>query len=149
MQVQDITIPCSNGITLAGQSYTNTPPSTHPNGSANSTEEQRILCLHGWMDNCRSFYWLAPHILQNSHSTSTHTRIVALDFVGHGHSDHTAEPGSVLAEHVFYVAEALRVLKWSNLTLMGHSMGASVACLYAATFPEQVDKLILLEGGKR
>lgn len=53
----------------------------------------------------------------------------------------------VLAETAFYVAEALRELSWNeNITLVGHSMGASVACLYAAAFPEQINKLLLIEG---
>ena len=35
--------------------------------------------------------------------------------------------------------------KWDRLILLGHSMGASVATLFAGTFPEKVDKLVLLE----
>jgi pimeloyl-ACP methyl ester carboxylesterase len=39
-------------------------------------------------------------------------------------------------------------LEWDGapFTLIGHSMGASVALLYAASFPELVDKLVLLDG---
>lgn len=148
MQVEDINIECSNGIRLAAQSYTTAT------SSVLQQKNHRILCLHGWMDNCRSYHIIAPYLLQ---SFSTH--IVALDFVGHGHSDHSAEPGVVLAQHVYYVAEALRVLGWvpglgeaagaepATVTLIGHSMGAGVASLYAAAFPEHVERLVLLEGG--
>ena len=41
-----------------------------------------VLALHGWLDNAASFARLAPK-LQG-------LRIVALDFAGHGHSDHRA-----------------------------------------------------------
>jgi pimeloyl-ACP methyl ester carboxylesterase len=34
-----------------------------------------------------------------------------------------------------------------GIVLVGHSMGAAICCMYAAAFPEQVYKLVLLEGG--
>jgi pimeloyl-ACP methyl ester carboxylesterase len=45
---------------------------------------------------------------------------------------------------VLDVADALAL---SKLNLLGHSRGAAIAMLFAATFPERVDKLVLLEGG--
>jgi pimeloyl-ACP methyl ester carboxylesterase len=100
--------------------------------------------------------------------SSSTTELVALDLPGHGLSSHKSDDGPplVLAESVFYVAEAVRQLQWwpqevmnkpelqenssisqPRFTLVGHSMGAGISCLYAAAFPEQVDKLVLLEGG--
>jgi len=38
-------------------------------------------------------------------------------------------------------------LAWPRCTLLGHSRGAGISMLFAATFPERVDKLVLLEGG--
>ncbi|XP_025048210.1 serine hydrolase-like protein 2 isoform X3 [Alligator sinensis] len=38
-------------------------------------------------------------------------------------------------------------LQWSRFTLMGHSMGGTVAGMFSCIFPEMVDKLILLESG--
>jgi pimeloyl-ACP methyl ester carboxylesterase len=156
-------------------------------------QQRRILCLHGWMDNCRSFYYLAPWLMQRLPPGS---ELVALDFPGHGWSSHKSidAPPTLLAETAFYVAEAVRLLQWdiasdennsipsdqtkgqtststtptadsTNTTttttrtvintnwlcprtfiLMGHSMGAAVSCLYAAAFPEQIERLVLLEG---
>lgn len=130
----DITLLCSDGIELAGQSYGN-----------KEDPSQKIMCLHGWMDNCRSYYHFAPHLLKK---LAERTHLVAIDFPGHGKSSHYGDrPPMVLAETAFYVAEALRSLSWNeNITLIGHSMGASVACLYAAAFPEQIQKLLLIEG---
>ena len=120
---------CSDGMKIAAQQWTNNNPA-----------QQRILCLHGWLDNCRSFYRLAPSLVN--------ANVVALDFVGHGWSSHKSADGppSVMSEHVFYVAEAVRQLEWESFTLIGHSMGAAVSLIYAAAFPEQVEKLVLLEG---
>ena len=44
-----------------------------------------VLALHGWLDNAASFARLAPKL--------EGLRIVALDFAGHGHSEHRAEIG--------------------------------------------------------
>jgi pimeloyl-ACP methyl ester carboxylesterase len=37
-------------------------------------------------------------------------------------------------------------LGWQRFALLGHSMGAGVACLVAGTFPERIERLVLLEG---
>jgi pimeloyl-ACP methyl ester carboxylesterase len=165
--VQELSLQCSDGLTVAAQSWS-TPNLTgsHPVDQANlgSEPNQRILCLHGWMDNCRSFHYLAPTIIQHYTSSlmngeqqksasSGSCQIVALDFPGHGLSSHKSldGPPALLAESAFYVNEVLHQLNWDHeskpFTLIGHSMGAGIACLYAAAFPEQVEKLILLEGG--
>ena len=103
------------------------------------------------MDNCRSFHYLAPFLIQN---LPAGTELVALDFPGHGLSSHKSVDGPpmMLAESAYYVAEAVQQLKWidgtnrSKITMVGHSMGAGVSCIYSAAFPEQVDCLVLLEG---
>jgi pimeloyl-ACP methyl ester carboxylesterase len=136
----EITLACADGMTLAAQSWK--PSSEH-------TTKRRILCLHGWMDNSASFHYLAPRIMEHF---PMDTELVALDFPGHGLSSHKSIDGPplMLSESAFYVAEAVRRLKWDSestpFTLIGHSMGAAVGCLYSAVYPEQVKNLVLLEG---
>lgn len=76
--------------------------------------------------------------------------LVALDFPGHGKSSHKPVDGPqvVLSEMAYYVAEAVRQLEWTqqSFSLIGHSMGAAIASLYAASFPEQIRSLVLLDG---
>lgn len=113
--------------------------------SEGSTSDERpagerwpILALHGWLDNAESFAPLADH-LPNP--------ILALDFSGHGHSDHApAELATHLIDHVRAVLEVSDQMGWERFVLMGHSMGAGVASLFAATFPERLQRLVLLEG---
>ena len=86
--------------------------------------------------------------------------LVALDFPGHGMSSHKSRDGPpmLLSELTYYVAEAMQQLEWTKqhqdgdnngckFSLIGHSMGAAVGCLYSAAFPEHVDQLVLVEGG--
>ncbi|MED5432165.1 MAG: alpha/beta fold hydrolase, partial [Pseudomonadota bacterium] len=73
--------------------------------------------------------------------------MVALDFSGHGHSQH--RPDGVVTHLVDHVRDVLAVvdqLGWSRFTLVGHSMGAGIACLFAAACPERVSRLVLIEG---
>ena len=112
------------------------------------SKQHKILCLHGWMDNCRSFHHLAPYLIQN---LPCGTELFAMDFPGHGLSSHKSidGPPAMLSELAYYVAEAREQLQWSKdepFIMIGHSMGAAVSCVYSAAFPEQVKSVILLEG---
>src|SRR5690606_28224632 len=43
--------------------------------------------------------------------------------------------------------DVIDALDWQRCTLLGHSRGAAISMLFAASFPERVEKLVLLEGG--
>jgi len=53
--------------------------------------------------------------------------------------------GYLFLENLEYVARVARHQGWESFGLLGHSMGAGIASLYAATFPEQVKALIMLD----
>ena len=161
--VVELTLPCSDGTVLAAQRWRACSSSHQVQDGAT----QRVLCLHGWMDNCRSFYSLAPSLVAEIPELD----IVCLDFPGHGESSHKSldSPPMVAAEHAYYVSEAVQALEWcqvpittskqrtqqftsdkstaSSFTLIGHSLGAAISTLYAAAFPEHIERLILLDGG--
>jgi pimeloyl-ACP methyl ester carboxylesterase len=144
-QVEEVLLNCTDGMRIAGQRW------THPqkNSSEAPNTNRRILCIHGFMDNCRSFYYLAPFLISN---LPHDTELVAIDLPGHGISSHGSKdhpPLNVLSEMVYYVAEAVHALQWddqSSFTLIGHSMGSAISVMYTATFPEQVEKFIILDG---
>jgi len=48
-------------------------------------------------------------------------------------------------ENLQYVQRVARHQGWNSFGLLGHSMGAGIASLYAATFPEQIKALIMLD----
>ncbi|NQD78874.1 alpha/beta fold hydrolase [Pseudomonas sp. CrR14] len=98
-----------------------------------------VIALHGWLDNAASFARLAPKL--------SGLRIVALDFAGHGHSDHRAPgAGYALWDYVHDVLLVAEQFGWQRFSLLGHSMGAIVSLLLAATFPERVQRLALIDG---
>lgn len=150
--VREVILPCPDGTKIAAQVWTTAESDDEgPEQPVESiSKPRRILCLHGWMDNCRSFHLLAPGLVE---SLPDDTECVALDLPGNGLSSHKSPDGPPdFAESAFYVAEAIRQLQWDKdirnrpITLIGHSLGAGVACLYTAAFPEQVEKLVLIDG---
>jgi pimeloyl-ACP methyl ester carboxylesterase len=104
-----------------------------------SGHSNKVLALHGWLDNAASFWHLAPLLAEYD------MEITAIDFPGHGHSDHRA-PGHNYG-FIDYVMDIQAVIKQMKhpVYLLCHSMGAAIAVMYAAAFPEQIKKLVLLE----
>lgn len=97
-----------------------------------------VLALHGWLDNAASFALLAP--LLNRY------QIVALDLAGHGRSQWRSRDASYPIWG--YVDDLRRVqqhLGADRFMLLGHSLGAGVASLFSACWPQTVIKLALIE----
>ncbi len=99
---------------------------------------QPILALHGWLDNAASFIPLMQQL--------SDWPWLALDLPGHGRSDHRGAGSSY--HFVDYCDELWQLTQQfaQPLTLVGHSLGALVAVAFAASFPERVQQLILIEG---
>jgi pimeloyl-ACP methyl ester carboxylesterase len=98
-----------------------------------------VLALHGWLDNCYSFRRLAQ--------VCPELRFLAIDLPGHGDSDWI--PAGMGYDFHFYglwVHELITSWSLQPFHLLGHSMGAAIASLYAGAFPEKLRSLILIEG---
>jgi pimeloyl-ACP methyl ester carboxylesterase len=99
-----------------------------------------VLASHGWLDNAGSFDILAPRLAD--------CELVALDLAGHGLSDSRSTDSAYnIWQDVGDLADVADDLGWRRFTLLGHSRGGAISMLFAATFPDRVDKLVLLEGG--
>ncbi|MFQ2108095.1 MULTISPECIES: alpha/beta fold hydrolase [Aeromonas] len=96
-----------------------------------------VIALHGWLDNGASFLPLAPHLAE--------CHLVCVDLPGHGHSDHKATP-YVFVDWLDDLHQIAQAAGWQRFILLGHSLGALIASAYAGVFPEQIVRLILLEG---
>jgi len=96
--------------------------------------------MHGWLDNAGSFDLLAP-LLTGCH-------VVAFDAAGHGKSGHRSlDAGYNIWQEVGDVHEIALALGWDRFSLLGHSRGGAVATLFAGTFPDRIENLLLVEGG--
>ncbi|OED48290.1 hypothetical protein ACH42_02470 [Endozoicomonas sp. (ex Bugula neritina AB1)] len=99
-----------------------------------------VLALHGWMDNAASFIPVAEH-LQG-------IRLIAIDLAGHGLSDHRPKRWSYDIWH--YVEDLVDIvvsLKLNSFGLIGHSMGAVICTMAAATvLKKQVSAMVLIDG---
>ena len=98
----------------------------------------KVLCLHGWLDNAASFVPLSP-FLKNFD-------LLALDFAGHGFSSHRPDASHYyVTKNLYDVDAVLDVLGWETCHIIGHSMGGGVASAFAASLPERVNRLVLLD----
>jgi pimeloyl-ACP methyl ester carboxylesterase len=97
------------------------------------------LALHGWLDNAGSFSAIAPLLAKDHY-------VVAIDLRGHGRSSHL--PAGAWYHYVDYFDDLRATLDhfgWPRATLFGHSLGGTLASLFAAAYPERVEALVLVE----
>lgn len=98
-----------------------------------------VLCIHGWLDNCNTFKPLIPLLPKENF-------YVSIDLPGHGFSSKFPEGMYYcMYSYIDVVERARNYFKWQNFSLIGHSLGGNVACFYSSTFPEYVEKLIILD----
>jgi len=74
-------------------------------------------------------------------------RVVAFDWRGHGRSQWLPEGAYYhFFDYIGDLAALVELRGRGPLTLVGHSMGGTASVLFAASFPECVDRLVLVEG---
>ncbi len=103
-----------------------------------TSSARKIIALHGWLDNCASFDVIAAQLNADT---------LCLDLAGHAHSGDRPHLG---AYNIWLdIPEILAIadqLGWQRFELLGHSRGAAIAFLLAATFPRRVSALVCLDG---
>jgi pimeloyl-ACP methyl ester carboxylesterase len=98
-----------------------------------------ILALHGWLDNAASFIPVSGYLKDDYY-------VVALDFMGHGHSEHrSADAHYHQMDFVQDLHELIESQEWKHFILVGHSMGGIIGSLYASSFPERIKAFVTIE----
>lgn len=99
-----------------------------------------LVMLHGWMDVSASFQFVVDHLQRDWH-------VIAPDWRGFGLTQNSGSDTYWAAD---YIGDLDAILEHYSpeqaVHLLGHSMGANVACIYAGVRPERISKLVNLEG---
>lgn len=98
-----------------------------------------LLMIHGNRDHCHNWDWLADGLADEYH-------ILAPDLRGHGDSQWNLGSAYALSEFVYDVAQLVRQTKTAPVRIVAHSLGGNVSLQYAGVFPDEVLRLVSIEG---
>jgi pimeloyl-ACP methyl ester carboxylesterase len=98
-----------------------------------------LLLIHGGRDHCRSWDWVAEELRGDWH-------IIAPDLRGHGDSAWSPDGNYEMSAFVYDLAQLVHQLNLAPVTIVAHSMGGSIATRYTGLYPENVRKLVAIEG---
>ena len=110
---------------------------------AGDRSQDTFVFVHGNRDHCHSFDFLLESF---DKAGFTMPHVVALDLRGHGDSGWVGrERGYRHEDFVLDVVGLLRHLEKDEVTLVGHSLGGSMAVMFAGALPEKVKRLVIIE----
>jgi len=98
-----------------------------------------VVLLHGFPQNWREWRHVMPELAGAGHS------VIAPDLRGFGWSDRPLEGfdvGTVSED----IRQLVGKLSQREVTLVGHDLGAVVGYAWAAAHPDEVERLVLIEG---
>lgn len=98
-----------------------------------------LVLVHGTRDHCRNWDWVAERLRHKWH-------VIAPDLRGHGDSQWSSEGLYSQSGFVYDLAQLIHQLKLAPVTLLGHSLGGSIVVRYSGIYPQNVRKLVSIEG---
>lgn len=98
-----------------------------------------LLLVHGGRDHCRSWDWVAEELRNDWH-------VIALDLRGHGDSQWSPDGNYELSSFVYDLAQWVHQLDLGPVTIVSHSLGGNISIRYTGLYPENVRKLVAIEG---
>lgn len=99
-----------------------------------------VVLLHGYTGHARTWDTLAERLVDRR-------RVVAIDARGHGESGWAPDGDYSVARQVADVVDVLAALRLPRATVLGLSMGGRTALDLAATHPDLVDRLVVVDIG--
>lgn len=102
---------------------------------AGNSSSPVLILVHGGASSARSWESVIPELQQDF-------RVIAVDLRGHGLSSRNNPATSIkdYAEDVKLLCDALQLKK---ISFLGWSLGGGLALLFAAMYPDYVEKIIL------
>ncbi|MEH6389693.1 alpha/beta fold hydrolase [Pseudomonas profundi] len=98
-----------------------------------------LVLLHGGLEHARVWDQVALQLREQWH-------VVVPDLRGHGDSDWSTGCAYSIPDYVPDIAALMEDLGNPPATLVAHSLGGNIAIHYTAAFPEQVERLCVIEG---
>ncbi|MFT5393608.1 MAG: pimeloyl-ACP methyl ester carboxylesterase [Gammaproteobacteria bacterium] len=102
-------------------------------------EAPPLLLVHGGRDHCRNWDWVAEEFRNDYH-------IIAPDLRGHGDSQWNTGGTYMLTDYIYDIAQLIHQTKHTPITIIGHSLGGAISLHYTGLYPENVAKLVAIEG---
>jgi len=101
---------------------------------------QPLILLHGLFGSADNWGIVVKHFSQ-------HYQVISVDLRNHGRSPHNdSQSYEDMAEDLLALCNTLNL---DMVHLLGHSLGGKVAMQFATTYPERVDKLIIVDMAMR
>lgn len=97
-----------------------------------------VILIHGFGTSCFLWRHVAPAITEAGHTA------YAVDLFGHGESDRPIDADFGIAAQAEYLDAAMTALRVARGIIVGVDIGGDVALRLAATRPERVEKLVLI-----
>lgn len=102
---------------------------------------QPVILIHGFGASNYDWTYLTPDLIESGY------QVIAPDLIGHGNSNKPVDPEcysfSALYDHFTGWINTFGQDK--DLTLIGHSMGGSIALLFASEHPDAIRQIVLID----
>ena len=98
-----------------------------------------LVLVHGGRDHCRNWDWVAARLRDRYH-------VIAPDLRGHGDSEWAVGSSYALSEYVYDLAQLIHQTGVAPVPIIGHSLGGMIALRYAGVYPDNVSRLVAIEG---
>lgn len=104
-----------------------------------NTAASPLVLLHGGRDHCRSWDRVAERLRDDWH-------VIAPDLRGHGDSEWSADGFYAMPGYVYDLAQLVHQQRLAPVSIVAHSLGGNIALRYAGLYPQNVKKLVAIEG---
>lgn len=102
-------------------------------------EAPPLVLVHGGRDHCRSWDWVAQELSRDWH-------VIAPDLRGHGDSAWSPDGDYSMQAYIYDLAQLIHQLKLTPVTIVAHSLGGNIALRYTGIYPENVRRIVAIEG---